>query len=249
MGADGTVSDGWLRVSHREDKNALELEISDGLSPVGKEVVKRVRRQFDLDQNPDEIHEQLKTLGQIREGLPVLGTRIPGAFEPFEMAVRAILGQQITVTFARSLADRLTATYGTPVDTGQPGLTYIFPTPEKIASLSDGIEDHLGKLGVLSARSRTIATLAEGMALGELDLDHPEDPAEQMQKLLAIKGIGPWTAGYIAMRTLGMKDVFLETDAGIKKAVAPLAAKEAARVAEQWRPWRSYATFGLWASL
>lgn len=245
----GDLHRGWLQVENNANQNVLHLNLSDSLEPVQDLVEAEIRRQFDLDNDPHVVHDHLAGLSEIHPSLPVLGTRVPGAFDPFEMAVRAVLGRQITVTFARKLANRITQEYGTPIRTGHPGLTHTFPTPRKVLSLSDGIEDHFGRLGVLSARSRTIASLAEGIDSGWLDLEHPVDPDEQYRRLLSIKGIGPWTAGYIGMRTLGLTDTFLETDAGIKKAVAPLTPRESALLAQQWSPFRTYATFSLWNSL
>ena len=111
------------------------------------------------------------------------------------------------------------------------------------------IRDAFGRLGVTSARSATIAALATGIVEGTIDLSHPADPEREMTRLMRIKGVGPWTAGYIGMRAMAWPDVFLETDAGVRKALAPRTPAESRDLAEAWRPWRSYATINLWNSL
>ena len=185
----------------------------------------------------------------IRPGLCVLGTRLPGSFNAFEMAVRAVLGQQITVKAAGTLAGRLVNAYGTPIETGIEGLTHAFPTPEDILALGEPIENHLGPLGITGARSRTIRKLSKALEQREIDFDHCVQPEKEMKKLLEIPGIGNWTAQYIAMRTMEWPDAFLETDVGVKKALLPHSSKELLEMAEAWRPWRSYATINLWNSL
>jgi AraC family transcriptional regulator of adaptative response / DNA-3-methyladenine glycosylase II len=170
------------------------------------------------------------------------------------MAVRAVLGQQITVKAASTLAARIVAAYGTSIQTGIgqtgiEGLTHIFPSPEDILALGGAIENHLGSLGVTSARSRTIYELARVLAQREINFDLCARPEEEMKKLTAIRGIGNWTAQYIAMRTMEWPDAFLETDVGVKKALEPYTSKELVEMAEAWRPWRSYATVNLWNSL
>jgi AraC family transcriptional regulator of adaptative response / DNA-3-methyladenine glycosylase II len=128
-------------------------------------------------------------------------------------------------------------------------LTHIFPSPEAIVALDGAIENHLGPLGVTAARSKTIYELARALVQREIDFDLCARPEEEMKKLTAIRGIGSWTAQYIAMRAMEWPDAFLETDAGVKRALAPYTSKELLEMAEPWRPWRSYATVNLWNSL
>ena len=158
-------------------------------------------------------------MNDISPGLCLPGTRLPGCFDSFEMAVRAILGQQITVAAARTLAGRVAASLGTPLETPVPGLTHTFPTPADICAFGDSPGDVLGPLGVIGSRARAIAALAKGLVAGELDLSQGADPEEQMKKLLALPGFGPWTVRYVAMRALGWPDAMLETDYGVKKAL------------------------------
>ncbi len=240
---------GWLRVAQRPGKNALAVTVSPALLPALPQLLARVRNLFDLHCYPDAVYETLSAMNAIRPGLCVPGTRLPGCFEPFEMAVRAVLGQQITVKAAATLAGRLAQAYGTPVSTGMNGLTHAFPSAQDIAALGDGIADRFGPLGIIRARSRTILGLARKIAGGELDFTLCIQPEAEMEKLRSIPGIGAWTAQYIAMRAMGWPDAFPHTDLGVKKALAPLSETEILELAEVWRPWRGYATVNLWNSL
>ena len=246
---------GFISVRNNQGKNMVMVTLSDTLVPVLPYALACVRRLFDLHCNPDMVDEALQDMNRISPDLWVPGTRIPGCFDPFEMSVRAILGQQITVKAAGTLAGKIVENYGKPVETGIPGLTHVFPSAEDIIRLGsqteegDSIEEHLGVLGVIASRSRCILALARGLADGTLKLNQCADPEEEMKRLIQIKGIGSWTAKYIAMRTLGWPDAFLETDAGIKKALPGYSEKELAGLSEKWRPWRSYVTVSLWNSL
>jgi AraC family transcriptional regulator of adaptative response / DNA-3-methyladenine glycosylase II len=240
---------GWVRVGHKPKKNALAVTVSETLLPVLPQVLARVRHLFDLYCDPAAVYETLKVMNDIRPGLCVPGTRLPGCFNAFEMAVRAVLGQQITVKAASTLAARIAQTYGTPIQTGIEGLTHVFPSPEDILALNGPIENDLGRLGVIAARAKTIYELARAIVQEEIDVDLPAQPEEEMKKLMAIRGIGSWTAQYIAMRAMEWPDAFLETDAGVKKALQPYTSKELLKMAEAWRPWRSYATVNLWNTL
>jgi AraC family transcriptional regulator of adaptative response / DNA-3-methyladenine glycosylase II len=227
----------------------LAVTVSESLLPVLPQVLARVRRLFDLNCDPCAVYETLSKMNEIRPGLCTFGTRLPGSFNGFEMAVRAVLGQQITVKAAGTLAARIVNVYGKPLQTGVDGLTHVFPLPEDIIALGGSIENHLGVLGVASARSKTIYELAKAYVNEEIDFDLCANPEEEIEKLKAISGIGGWTAGYIAMRAIQWPDAFLETDAGIKKALHPATSKELLNMAEAWRPWRSYATINLWNAL
>ncbi len=240
---------GWLKVSNHSQRNVLIVTISTHLLPVLPQVLARVRNLFDLHCDPDTVYETLSLMNNINPELCVPGTRLPGCFNAFEMAVRAVLGQQITVKAARTLAARLALKYGTPTQTGIDGLTHIFPSPDNIISLKGAIGDNLGPLGITGARSNTILALAKAIASGDINFEYCLEPEAEMKKLLSIPGIGDWTAQYIAMRAMGWTDAFPHTDYGIKKALSPYTAKEILNTAEAWRPWRSYATINLWNSL
>ena len=242
---------GWVRVSHTPEENALTVTLSPTLLPVLPRVSAKVRQMFDLDCDPKAVYKKLAPMNDIRPGLCVLGTRLPGGFDGFETAVMAILGQQITVKAARTLAGRLVNAFGTPIQTDVEGLTRVFPSPEDILALKGPIENHLGPLGIIATRARAIHALAKAITQGEIDLEHCDRPESEMKKLMSIPGIGNWTAHYIAMRTMKYKDAFLEKDVGVKRALAPLpdSPKELLALAEAWRPWRGYATINLWNSL
>lgn len=240
---------GWILVKNRPDKNALQATISTSLLSVLPRVLSRIRHLFDLYCDPSIIDESLSVMNQLKPGLFIPGTRLPGCFDAYEMAVRAVLGQQISVKAASTLAGRLAQTCGLPINTGIKGLTHVFPAAKDILALKDPVADQLGPLGITSSRSKTIRALAEALEEGGLDLCFSPEPQREMEKLLAIPGIGPWTVQYLAMRVLGWTDAFPHSDYGIKKALAPRSDKDILDLAETWRPWRSYAAINLWNSL
>lgn len=240
---------GWIKVHHNAGKNSLRITVSEALLPVLPQVLGKLRHMFDLYCEPQIIYQTLSSMNEIHPDLCKLGTRLPGCFDDFEMAVRAVLGQQISVKAASTLAGRLVSKYGTPIQTGVDGLTHVFPSPEKILALKDTIEHDFGILGITSARSKTIMYLADAFTHKEISFGICSNPEEEVMKLLRIQGIGNWTAQYIAMRTMAWTDAFLETDVGVKKALAPYTPRESLKIAEAWRPWCSYAVMNLWNSL
>lgn len=240
---------GWVRVGHRPQKSALTVTLNDSLLPVLPQVLSRIRHLFDLYCDPDAVYDGLASMNRIRSGLCVRGARVPGSFDPFEIAVRAVLGQQITVKGARTLAARLVAAYGVPIQTGTAGLTHAFPSPNTVLAFGGSIGDRLGPLGIAGERANTILELARAFHLGSIDFSLCPQPEAELQKLMKRPGIGPWTAQYIAMRAMGWPDAFPHTDYGIQKALAPRTSKEILDLAETWRPWRSYATVNLWNAI
>lgn len=240
---------GWMQVSHQPQMNTLSITMDSSLLPVLWQVLARVRHLFDLNCDPDAVYETLAVMNDISLGLCRRRIRLPGCFDSFEMAVRAILGQQVTVKAAATLAARLVNAYGRPVQTEIAGLTHVFPLPEDIMALGETIGDALGPLGITGARAHTILHLARALVQGNTDLSPYAQVQENIEKLLGIPGIEPWTAQYIAMRAMGWPDAFPSTDYGVKKALAPRSAKEISVLAQAWRPWRSYATVNLWNSL
>ncbi len=240
---------GWLSVTDAPEQFALQVTVSASLLSALPQVLARVRRMFDLDSDPDTIDALLASMGEVQPGLPVPGMRLPGCFDAFEMAARAVLGQQITVKAARTLASRLVDAYGTPIDTPISGLTHTFPPPAILLALEGPIESRLGPLGIISTRAQTLLALASALQSQTIELDLCPNPEAEMKKLMSIRGIGNWTAQYIAMRAMAWPDAFLETDAGIKKALTPRTAKEMLALSVCWRPWRSYAMMNLWYSL
>lgn len=241
-----TACCGWIRVGQDREKHLLTVTLSESLLPVLPKLLGRIRQQFDLSCTPDFIHEALQRMDDLYPGLNIPGIRLPGCFEPFEMAVRAVLGQWITVQAASTLAGRFAGTYGTPAADGIEGLERFFP--EKEALLEQGnVEERLGTLGIPSAKSRAILALARAMKSGEINLSVYGDPMLQRKKLLGLKGIGPWTADYLVMRTMGWTDAFLETDAGIRHALPSFSPREMEQLSKSWSPWRSYAMMNLWS--
>lgn len=240
---------GFIKVGNHAAKNALGITLSESLLPVLPQVLARIKNMFDLYCEPETVYQALLSMNEIRCGLCVPGIRLPGCFDTFEMSIRAILGQQITVKAASTIAGRIVNTFGTPAQTGIDGLTHVFPAPEILLALEEPLAQHLGPLGVISSRSRTIAALAKAFVEKQINFGFCPDPEEEINKLLTIHGIGNWTAQYIAMRTMAWPDAFLETDVGIKKALPGHSSKELLQIAEKWRPWRSYAIINLWNSL
>jgi AraC family transcriptional regulator of adaptative response / DNA-3-methyladenine glycosylase II len=210
--------------------------------------VQRCRRVFDLDADPLAVAEQLgadRILGRLVAKTP--GLRLPGTVDGFELATRAVLGQQVSLAAARTLAARLVASHGAPLATPDGGLTHLFPQAEAIVSSPPEA------LGTPGARRAVLTALAAAVSDGEVVVDAGADRAATTAGLLDIRGVGPWTASYIAMRGLGDPDVFLPTDLGVRNALErmdlPTSAKDVAELAECWRPWRSYAVMHLWRSL
>ncbi len=240
---------GWVRVEHRPQKNALAVTVSSALLPALPRLLARVRNLFDLHCCPDSVYETLSVMNNAKPGLCVPGVRLPGCFEPFEMAVRAVLGRQTTAKAAGALAGRLAELCGTPVETGVEGLARTFPSACDMAALGGHIADRLGPLGISRSRANAILALARNVANGEIDFTLCLQPEAETAKLLSIPGIDDWTAQYIAMRAMNWPDAFPHTDSGVTKALAPLSGNEILKAAEAWRPWRGYAAINLWNSL
>ncbi|MBA3233859.1 MAG: helix-turn-helix domain-containing protein [Propionibacteriales bacterium] len=204
--------------------------------------VERCRRLLDLDADPVAIDAQLASSTVLRplvERHP--GMRVPGHVDGFEVAVRAIVGQQISVAGARTIAARLTGDYGEPLDDTLPH-THLFPSADSIAGADPD------RLPMPRARGRALVGLAASVAAGDLVLDRSADRRDVRTGLLALPGIGPWTADYIALRALGDPDVFLPTDLGVKQALERLGINDP-EASMAWTPWRSYALMHVWSAL
>lgn len=236
-----TTHAGWLEVMPSRRRHTLRVALAGSLAHAVPQVLARVKRLFDLSCRPDEVAARLGALAAQHPGL-----RVPGAFDGFEMAVRAVLGQQITVRAARTLAGRVARAMGQPASTPFPAVCRTFPGPDCLASAS---ADDLGRLGVTGARAGAIRALAEAAVSGRLALEPGADVHQALAQLEAIRGIGAWTSQYIAMRALGWPDAFPHTDYGVKKALGVESPRRVLDRAEAWRPWRAYATFHLWRSL
>ena len=211
--------------------------------------VSRCRQLLDLDADPVAVCEALRTdrlLGPVVERDP--GRRVPGAADGFELAVRAVIGQQVSVPGARTVAGRLVQAAGEALPDPVDGVTHLFPTPPALAEL--GRRDP-GAFSMPANRRRALVLLAEAVDSGAVTIDAGSDPAEVRRSLVALPGIGPWTAEYVAMRALRDPDAFMPTDLGIRRAAAaiglPADPVHLTGVAEDWRPWRSYAMAHLWS--
>jgi AraC family transcriptional regulator of adaptative response / DNA-3-methyladenine glycosylase II len=233
---------GWLACRFEPARHELHLQVSASLAPVLTALLQRVRQVFDLDADPARIDPQLHTLP-----LPARpGARLPGSFCGFETAVRVVLGQQVTVRAARTLAQRLVDRFGTPLSTPWPALTHVFPSAAALAAADPA---DIGTLGIVRQRVRALQALAGEVAAGRIVL-HPGAPLEAtLDALRALPGIGEWTAQVIAMRALGWPDAWPATDIGLMNALGTRDPKEVARRAEPWRPWRAYAVMQLWHQL
>jgi AraC family transcriptional regulator, regulatory protein of adaptative response / DNA-3-methyladenine glycosylase II len=203
--------------------------------------VQRCRRLLDLDADPLAVDEALASGGLAKLVRDLPGIRSPGHVDPDELAVRAVLGQQVSVAGARTIAGRLTALYGKPLAAPQGGLTHAFPTAAALADADPA------DLPMPNARKRALFALTGALASGTVRLDPGADRPAAEAALLALPGIGQWTASYIRLRALGDPDVFLPTDLGVKHALARLDLPTADP--QLWSPWRSYALHHLWASL
>jgi AraC family transcriptional regulator of adaptative response / DNA-3-methyladenine glycosylase II len=210
--------------------------------------VHRARRLLDLDADPVAIDEQLgadPTLSRLVADSP--GLRVPGYADPAESAIRAVIGQQVSVAGARTTTARLVTTLGAPLVNPDGGITHAFPTVEALAGVDPD------SLPMPRSRGRALHGLAAALADGRICLDPGADRTEAAHRLLALPGIGPWTAAYVALRGLGDPDTFLSTDLGIRRALErlgrPTAAPAVEALSEHWRPWRSYAVMHLWQSL
>ncbi len=238
---DGKAQRGWIEISPSRKKPALRVAVSASLAKALPPVLSRVKALMDLCCNPAEVAAALGPLAKLHPGL-----RVPGAFDGFEVAVRAILGQQVTVAAARTVAGRFAAALGDPLVTPFVSLNKIFPTAESVAQVPYG---RIARLGMPGARARSVIALARTVADGDLDLMPNADIDATLDKLRALPGVGEWTAQYIAMRALAWPDAFPHTDLGVMKALGETSPKRVLAAGEAWRPWRAYAVMHLWQSL
>ncbi len=232
---------GWIRVRPRAGRNSLSVEVSPGLGRVIPSVLARLRRLFDLGSEPQRIAQRL---GGLAASCP--GLRLPGAFDGYEVAIRAVLGQQISVAAATTIAGRFAQAFGTAIETPYGELALLMPTPERVARARPAT---LMKIGVTSARARTLIGVSSAMARDPQLLDPGADVDAAIARLKELPGIGEWTAQYLAMRAFAWPDAFPATDLGIRKALGIDDESSVIAHAQAWRPWRGYAAMHLWRSL
>jgi len=238
---------GWLRLSPWPDNaHALRLELH-GASPAQLlPLVTRLRRMFDLDAEPQAIAATLGAGGVLKPLLRLRpGLRLPGGWDGFEIAVRAVLGQQVSVAAARTLATRIVQRWGEPLNAPpMPGLERLFPTPTQLAGVD------LREIGVTTARAATIRGIAQALLDGRVNFHVEQRLDEFVARWVALPGIGEWTAHYMAMRALSHPDAFPAADLILRRVAAgdgpELSTKALTALAESWRPWRAYAVMHLW---
>jgi AraC family transcriptional regulator of adaptative response / DNA-3-methyladenine glycosylase II len=238
-------STGTIAVSPEPERHRLRVAVQ--LDDVGAlpAILARVRRVFDLGADPEAIAAHLAgdpMLARLLARRP--GLRLPGGWDGFEMAVRAVIGQQITIAGARQLLGKLVAAYGTPMDGGMDGLTQVFPSPDRLVNAD------IAALGMPGARGRAISAMARAALADPSLFERAASLEEAIEKLCAVPGIGPWTAHYIAIRALREPDGFPASDIGLLRVLAENGVRPSPKAvlarAETWRPWRAYAAQHLW---
>jgi len=241
------IAPGWLRVSAWPgEQHALQLELQNVPPSQMLSVVTRIRRMFDLDADPLAIAQTLSNsplLAPVIERYP--GLRLPGGWDGFEVAVRAVLGQQVSVAAARTLASRIVQRHGITIDpVAGAGLNRLFPGPEQLAQAD------LGQMGITQARINTIQGIARALIDGRVDFALEQSLQSFISRWVQLPGIGDWTAHYIAMRVLKHPDAFPAADLILRRAANPLgtpvSTKALQALAESWRPWRAYSVMYLW---
>lgn len=238
---------GWIAVTRvREGEHVLAVRASTTLAPYLMRVASSVRRVFDLDADPVSIGRALSSeRGMAARVRKRPGLRVPGAWQPWEIALRAIVGQQVSVAAATTIVGRIVARAGEPAVTPFDELTHVFPSPADVAAAD------LTNIGMPGRRIDTLQRFAASLASGALMLESKGSYEDTVRALCEFPGIGPWTAEYIALRALGEPDAFPAGDLGLRKALGngtPAPERDVLRAAEAWRPWRGYAAMHLWAS-
>ncbi len=236
---------GWVSLHFEADRNEAHARIAPSLMPVLGALVQRLRDGLDLDADPAQIDPVLA-------GLPLpprAGIRVPsglGGPDGFEIAMRIIIGQQVTVAAARTLTHRLVERFGAPITTPFLALTRLFPSAQAIAEADPEI---IGKLGIVRQRVRALQAVASAVDSGRISLRRGAPLEPTMVQLQALPGIGPWTVQLIAMRALAWPDAFPASDIGLLNALGTRDIAAVQAQAESWRPWRAYAVMRLWQSL
>lgn len=234
----------WIRVTANPEKPELRLEISDADPRTIPDIVRRVRRVFDLDADLNAVHAVLGDEPLLAKAIKTHpGMRVPGGWDGFEVAVRAVLGQQISVVAATTLVRRLVDSYGAHRDNPRLGLDRAFPLPERL------VDAPLEKIGLPTARAATIRALATAVIERRIAFGAGQRLDEFVARFIALPGIGPWTAHYVAMRALSHPDAFVSGDLVLQQVLGGdkrLSERETEARSQAWRPWRAYAVLHLW---
>ena len=237
---------GWISVTNAPKKRALLVELTHSLTPALPALLGRLRHLFDVSARPDVIDAQLALDPLLAPAVARRpGLRVPGAFDGFELAVRAILGQQVTVRAATTIAGRFAAAFGDAIATPHAALTHLAPSAQRIARAS---VDEIASQGIIQTRARSIIAIAQEIESGRLTLEPGAPTAATISQLVALPGIGAWTAHYIAMRALRWPDAFPTGDIALRNALGGVTASRADELSQPWSPWRSYATLHLWSA-
>lgn len=242
---------GWIEVQNIPEQSKLKLQVTPGLESAFEQIVCKTKLLFDTESSPTEIERGLEDFySRVNPVMHVPGVRLPCSFDGFEMTIRAVLGQQITVKAANTLAGRLAAEFGDPYPTpdelpAEGGLSTLFPKPAAFGA--EDAAERLGQLGVIRQRAEAICTIAQMLEEGTLELRSGADPIQNAKTLQSVKGIGPWTAQYVMMRAFAYSDGFPATDYGIKHAFPGLKPREIEKLSEAWKPYRSYAVMSIWS--
>ena len=233
---------GWIEARFVPLRHEVHVRCDDRLLPALGALLPAVRHWLDLDADPAAIDPVLAALP-----VPLRpGTRLPASLDGFELAVRVILGQQVTVKAARTLVARLVERFGEAIETPFPALHRLFPDAATIAAADP---EHIGRLGIVRQRVRALQALAQAVAEGRIELRRGAPLAATMQALTDLPGIGDWTAQLVAMRALGWPDAWPAADIGLMNALGTRDPKQISRIADAWRPWRAYAVMRLWHEL
>ena len=237
---------GWLAARFVPSRHEVELKLAPALLPALGSILQRLRQALDLDADPALIDPLLASLPASGSERARPGIRVPGGMDGFEIAVRAILGQQVTVAAARTLTVRLVERFGAELQTPFPDLCRLFPAA---GTLAEARPDAIGRLGIVRQRVRALQALAGAVAEGRIALHRGAPLTATMAALRALPGIGEWTTELIAMRALAWPDAFPASDIGVLNALGTRDIRHAKALAETWRPWRSYAVIRLWQTL
>ncbi len=235
----GGLATGWVDVRPATEAPGVIVAMTPGLAPVAETVLGRVARVFDLDFDPLPA---LAVLGDLARDAP--GARLPGAVDGFELGVRAILGQQVSVRAAHTLAARIAARHGRALDDAPAaGPSTAFPDASTVAALAPA---ELAACGIVRVRAEAIVALARALAESRLDLEPGACLETSVARLRSLRGIGDWTAQYLAMRALRAADAFPAGDLVLRRALGVGTPAAAIAAAERWRPWRALAVLHLW---